>query len=404
MATETLTCPYCNAVIDAGSAPAAGSRIVCPRCGDAFTLRPSDAFMNQPPPPVETGITATPPVAPPARWSNRLIAAVVLGVMFVMAGGGLAFMLATQKERRAHDTSRPPRRPGKQPGLIEPEAPAVAAVAPEKLAALGYLPGGVNFLFAARVPELLAGPVGTQLLRDPIKLGGSTYRLEELPAWVGLKLEDIDHLVFAARVDNSLIPPFYLVIRTAAPYDEEAVRQRLKAARVGSGSKRLYSFRTPQKDVPLNVWFADGRTVVVALFADQLETLPDRPVDDLRRLPDELRNVLTTRREPVAPAWIAGHSRDWTKTPAVKFLNRLKKEELEKLAPLRTFGVWLVPDKTLDVKAVFGCRDEKAARGLEEYFRTLSHDEPAFKTALDGSWLAVQYQTGPDFLARLIKR
>jgi hypothetical protein len=406
MATQTLTCPYCNAAIDTETSRTAGQRIVCPRCGDAFTLRPSDAFTNQPPPPpVETGITATPPIAPPARWSNRMIAAVVLGVMFVMAGVGLAFMLATQKERRAHDTSRPPRRPGRQPGLIEPEQPAVAAVAPDRLAALGYLPSGINFLFAARVPELLAGPVGTQLLRDPIKLGGSQYRVEELPAWVGLRLEDIDHLVFAARVDDALIPPFYLVIRTVESYDEEAVRQRLKAARVGgAGPKKLYSFRSPKKDVPLHVWFADARTLVIALFADQLEMLPNRPADDLRRLPDELSNVLTTRREPVAPAWIAGHSRNWMQTPAVRFLNRLKKEEVEKLAPLRTFGVWLVPDKALDVKAVFACQDDKGARGLEEYFRTLSRDDPAFKTALDGPWLTLQFQAGPDFLSRLMKR
>src|SRR5207244_1963463 len=108
--------------------------------------------------------------------------------------------------------------------------------------------------------------------------------------------------------------------------------------------------------------------------------------------------------EPVAPAWIVGHSRDWGKTSAVKLLNP-KKEVLNQLSPLRTFGLWLVPEKSLEVKGVFGCKDEAAARKLETYFHSLpGGDEPNFKTALDGHWLNLQYQAGPEFLSRLLKR
>jgi hypothetical protein len=418
MTPETLTCPYCNASIVVSPGLSAGQRILCPRCGDAFPLRPADAFTGRPTPTAttETAITHKPTAAastapPPelslhSRRSTGLVAALVVGVMLFMAGGGLVFMLKTQAQRRAHDTSRPPRRPGKQRFVPEPELPpAVASIAPDKLAALGYLPSDVNFLFAVRVAELLDRPAGARMVRDPIKIGKKEYRLQELPAWLGFGLEDIDHLVFAARIDETLPPPFCLVFRTVQPYDEEQVRQRLKATRIASpGKKTLYTFRIPRIDPSLYAWFADEHTVVLALFADQLKRLPDRPVENLQQLPDEVRTVLKQRREPVAPVWIVGHSRDWSKTPAALVLSGMNKEGQAKLAPLRTFGVWFVLDDSLVVKAVFACGDEASAKGLEGYFRSLLAPDANFKTALDGPWLTLQLPAPPDFLAGLLKR
>ena len=54
---------------------------------------------------------------------------------------------------------------------------------------------------------------------------------------------------------------------------------------------------------------------------------------------EEVRSVLTTRREPVAPVWVVGHSPDWSKTSAGAFLGGSKKEEVRRLAALRTFGL-----------------------------------------------------------------
>ena len=404
MTSETLTCPYCNAAIGVQPGLTSGQKIICPRCGDTFPLRPHDAIVSQPHPvPEETRITANAPRVQPSLSSRRsqwLVASLVVGVMLLMAGGGLAFMLLTQNERRSHDTNRPPRRPGRQPGVPEP---ALTSVAPDKLTGLSYVPSGVNFLVGAHITELLANPVGVQMLRGPIKLGESEYRLESVPGWVGLRPEDIDHLVFAARVEDAVIPPFFLILRTTQPYEDEQMRQRLKATRLASaGKKKLYSFRTPHKDIPLNAWFADERTLVLALFADQLESLRDQPVEDLQQLPDEVRSLLKTRRESVAPVWAVGHSPDWSRTSAAKFLGRMKKEDLERLAALRTFGIWFVPDKMLDIKGAIECKNAAAARELNDYFRTLRGDDPMFKTMLDGPWLTLQWQTNPDF-RRLLK-
>lgn len=418
MTTETLTCPYCNASIGVSSGLSAGQRIVCPRCGDTFPLRPTDGFTNHPTSPLssDTAITnepattasTTPPqLSLPSRRSPGLVAALVVGVMLFMAGGSLVFMLMTQQQRRAYDTSRPPRRPGKQRGVPEPESPppAVASVSPDKLPALGYLPSNVNFLFAVRIPELIASPAGMRIVREPIKVGERDYRLEDLVAGLGFRLLDIDHLVLAARIDDTLPPPFYLVFRTTRPYDEEQMRQRLKGTRIaGPGKKTLYKFHPKRPNIDLHAWFANERTVVLAWFPDQLERLPDQPIEDLQQLPEEVRTVLKERREPIAPVWIVGHSLDWSKTRAALFLKWLNKEDQTRLASLSTFGVWLVPNHSLAFKGVFACQDEAAARGLEEYFRSLRGPDPNFKTALDGPWLTLHFPANPDFVARLLKR
>lgn len=419
MTTETLTCPYCNASIGVSAGLTPGQRIVCPRCGDAFPLRFLDGITGRPDAAMtsDTAITAKAPTNPRTsamadlelspRRSNRLVAGAVIALMLFMAGGGLIFMLMTQQQRRGYDTSRPPRRPGRQRGLLEavPEPPVLASVAPDKLTALGYLPAGVNFLFAARVPELLASPAGMQLRRARIQLGQGTHQLGDLPAWLGFRLEEIDHLVFAARIEDDVIPPIYVVFRTGKPYDEEQLRRRLHATRVASPSKKtLYSFHALRPDFPLCAWFADERTVVLALIANQLERLPSQPFEDLQQLPEEVRTVLKERREPAAPVWIAGHSRDWSKTSAVKFLGWMKKENRTKLfLALNTFGIWLVPNTSLTVKGTFGCKEEKGARDLEDYFRSLCEPDANFKMALDGPWLLLQLQTEPDFLSRWLK-
>src|SRR5215475_7563275 len=114
MTSEVLTCPYCNASIGVPPGVTAGQQILCPRCGDTFPLRFVDSFTGQPAPTgsdISPGLPAEQSdprlagsyITTSGRRSNRLIAALVLGVMLVMAGSGLAFMLLTQDVRRAHD-------------------------------------------------------------------------------------------------------------------------------------------------------------------------------------------------------------------------------------------------------------------------------------------------------------
>ena len=55
-------------------------------------------------------------------------------------------------------------------------------------------------------------------------------------------------------------------------------------------------------------------------------------------------------------------------------------------------------------KGVFECKDGAAARGLDEYIRSLRGPDPTYKTAFDGPWLTVQFRPGPEVLADLLRR
>src|SRR5260370_25755664 len=107
MAVASPTCPFCNALVDTSAAP--GQRVVCPRCGEAYTLR-ADAVRAAPAPAASAVQAATTPApAPPPRPArrNRMVGGIVLSVMLLMAGVGLTFALVTQSLPRAHDTGLP---------------------------------------------------------------------------------------------------------------------------------------------------------------------------------------------------------------------------------------------------------------------------------------------------------
>src|SRR5450755_2124634 len=96
----TMTCPFCNAVIPPMPGLVVGQRIACPRCGEGF------AVSHVPVGEVGLSIAQVPdrlgPIPKPVR-ANRIIGGLVLGVMLLMAGVGLAYALATVQMRRDHD-------------------------------------------------------------------------------------------------------------------------------------------------------------------------------------------------------------------------------------------------------------------------------------------------------------
>src|SRR5581483_2074831 len=111
MTVDPVACPYCNAFVIVAPGAATRQKMLCPRCGETFTyLRPERPGSSD----LQTMPTTTAPSAPEietspagryllARRANRFVAAIVLGVMFLMATVGLTFALWTQKDRRAHD-------------------------------------------------------------------------------------------------------------------------------------------------------------------------------------------------------------------------------------------------------------------------------------------------------------
>jgi hypothetical protein len=456
MSVELLTCPYCNAEVTVARGTPAGRRVPCPRCGESFAYRPSEGVTTSPPPSLQ--ITAEPPAPEvPAtdtfrfklglllgivgavgavtlayirsldvavivgamaavallwtwffrvRRSNPTTAAFVLANMALLAAAGLALALRTQAERRAHDAGLPH---GRRPSRAQPEPPVQGvaappeAVAPDLLAALGYLAPDTSVVAGVHVAELLADDAGKRLLNDPLKVGSSEFRLGAIEKWTGLRPGEVDHVVLGVKADDPLPPRLNIVVRTRQPYDAAKVREALKARRAGGGNKELYRFEGPG-GVPLVLWCADERTLVLGLLANHLEAVPLRPRDDLGALVPELRPILRERMRPAGPVWVAGHARDWADTAAAPLLDRLGKDDRARVRSMQTFGVWLQPGREVTANAVFRCADAAAARGLNEYIQSRWGKTTNLKAVVDEDWLTLQLRTDAATVAKALAR
>ncbi|HZY89460.1 MAG TPA: hypothetical protein VFE78_31855 [Gemmataceae bacterium] len=456
MSAELLTCPYCNAEVTVARGTPAGRRVPCPRCDESFPYRPSEGVTLSPPQGPQ--ITAEPPapevpaidtfrfklglllgivgavgavtlayirsadvavivgaVAAVAllwlwffrvRRGNQATAVFVLANMALVAAAGLALALRTQAERRAHDAGLPH---GRRPSRGQPEPPVQGvpappeAVAPDRLAALGYLAPDTSVVAGVHVAELLADDAGKRLLNDPIKVGSFQFRLGGLEGWTGLRPEEVGHVVVGVKADDPLPPRLNVVVRTRQPYDAAKVRAALKARRAGGGQKELYRFDGPG-GVPLVLWCADERTLVVGLLATHLEAVPLRPRDDLGSLVPELRPILRERMRPAGPVWAAGHAADWANTAAAPLLERLGKDDRDRIRSVRTFGVWLQPGRELTVNAAFRCADPAAARGLGEYAQSRWGKATNLKVVADEGWLTLQLRTDAAAVGKALAR
>jgi hypothetical protein len=331
------------------------------------------------------------------------MAALIVAVMLGMACTGLVFALVTWRERRSHDTGLS-QRPKRSPIPIENEDTEVPPLAPDRLPALGYLPRGTDFVLAARVAELRQTQTGKRLLEEPLRFGEQSIKLADVAAMIGLEMEQIDHLVLGLKLENLLW--LNVVIRTRQPYDAAELRGRLKADLVAhEGKKRLYRFRPPQLRLPLVVWFADEHTLVLGLDDSHVEAAPEPPRTDLSGLAEELQVVLHEHRPAVAPLWITGHSRDWSRTLVRPLLERLARKSWQRLRAAPTFAIWVDMNGTIRTQVVLHGKDEPSAHKLEEYLSTVVPADAGKATvAREKDWVLLQLKTDPAVLQRILEK
>lgn len=396
MSDDSLICPLCNARQPVRPGLVAGQRLACVRCGETFVARTTPAAVppaDQPPPA---------PVVAPAKpiAANRRLALLVLAGMAVMAAFGLTLALWTVADRRNNDRgiTRLFRRWTDYFRTIPPaeeEAPP-----PALRTSPGYLPERTALLVVLRVEALLAGAAGQDARSRTWRLGTTEFSLDRLPEWTGLTVDELDHLLLGVVVhegdEPELTPPVHLVVRTRSPYDAARVRAALKAGKPreepapGGGRRTVYTASV--RGLPLALWLADERTLVLGLFS-RLETVPAQPREQLDHLPEEVRTLVEQRLDAESPAWAVGHARDWKKTWLPALLGSMKEVPgLTRLGDVTSFALWLPSERPVRLKAAFRCKDEAAARRLtdEELAPRRKQQPDRLQFSREGPWVHLQ--------------
>jgi hypothetical protein len=336
------------------------------------------------------------------RRSNGATVLFVLANMAALALVTLGGALATQGYRRHIDAGLPAR-PKRSP-VPEEAAPAgPAAVAPAHLAALGYLPPKMDLVAGVHIAEMLGDPAGAKLIEEPLRFGNAEVRLGDLPRKVGLEAGELDHFVAALRLDEPLSLVF--VVRTRRPYDALKVRQALNARGLpgGTGDRTLYQVSPPGTNLAALLWCADEHTLLVGLSRESLENacLPGKQTAG--SLDPDVRAVLRERVGPRAPLWAAGHAADWNKSAAGLFLSRLPDEWQQRLAAVRSFGVWATPDEQrVTLNAAARCSNETDASRLEKWLAGRGDAKKPPTLVRDGDWVSLQMRTDVDAFRGLL--
>jgi hypothetical protein len=401
MPGDPLTCPYCNTEVPE-SGILADHRAVCSLCGETFRIlssqtpasrhiQPAAGITGITPAPTPATLDTPPGIAPRKPLTNRLLGAIILGVMLVMASLALVFALLTQSVRRSYDTGLPGR--GGRASIFRTplDLRKVQPLPPARLSGLRYLLPDTSFLFAVRVAELEQLPAGRDLLHNPIRLDRVDIALDRLASAVGTSLSEVDHLILGIHVQDPLPPRLQLVIRTRRPYHARALLEKLQARRARIRSRReLYTFESSELPFPLILWCADANTLVVELEDQEAE--PDRlpPYADLDHLPSEIRDLLEKRMSPGGPVWLAAHSPNWSDAPTVTLVEKLKKEDFSPLKKADTFAIWLQFLERPLLRAVAHCQTEEETRALEQYLKG-TKPPATLKTVREQHWLSVQY-------------
>ncbi len=279
-----------------------------------------------------------------------------------MALLGLAFAMQTKFLRRERD----------HPKMVqEIDVSRVISVAPAKLPALGYVPGSVNILAGFHVAELLDDPRCSSMQAE-LRNSESGFNLNLLQQWTGLRLEEIEHAVIGAWLEERLLPHGIIVVRMRRPVDVRQLRAHLQANRASEWKGRqYYRYTIGQTGLDAIVAPVDERTLVFALVREDLGQVPPTPKANLDRFGQPMRGDLETLQEGTQ-AWALGRAANWQNVPALQF----SPEIAGALAKLRSFVTTLACDKETTWKLRIDCADHAAALELDVVLARLFVPKP----------------------------
>ena len=385
MEKQPSTCPYCNAIQPAEVLHQA--RICCFRCGETFANPLGEGITSAT---LESG--ADLPATNPPK-SNRLVGLAVIGLMVLMALGGLGFALITWNQRQ----SRHP----KSPVELQAARPNV----PADLPALGYLPVDCQFVAGVHVAEMLKDPTGSKILEEPLPgLLGTALRAVEKRT--GFALADIDHAVFGIASDG-IIPQLTAVVRTRRSYDLQEIARAVQSKPLRHHDRPLFRIQF-QPAGGGYLWCADEFTLVMVLRPDavkieDMDRIPATPRKASEGLSESLRELLETRlRNGVL--WLAGYVKDPAPIQTLAGLTRLSKSDAALLTNIKSVALAVVLEEDVTLMGALEGRDAARTAALESHLTKLDFPgsksrkiigPPPKSTGPEARWVSLQVRSDP---------
>lgn len=452
MATQTTTCPYCNAYVpDDVPGPC------CPRCGERIPGRASsDAIQTTPRPPIQPSPDDVPM---PARFSNRAILLTILAVMVTMAAVGFLMAWETVALRRANDVHlTKPEAFGIPPfikiiagvwmvglvmlimGIWRKRAPGEAPASPRtrwvygigfglallstvvillsgpirrrnspmpgedggivrsmdatRLEGLGYLPEDTNIIAGVHVGELVQDAKSREFL-DDLKIAALHFSASRLENWTGLKRENIDYVLLGLKVEDQLMPRTTIIARSRTPLDGDQLREKLRGVLSNDSDPNRFHFRVVGTSLEAEArCLPEERLIIVGLTRGDLEAVPTKPRDEL---PPRLAALLKERVDRSSRAWAVGQVADWERTPVVWWINRQSEKDQAALKSVRAFAASVVFEDPLKLRAEIETTDAKSAQAVVRYLWSQPTEEST-KVTIPGpvdAWVSVQATLKP---------
>jgi hypothetical protein len=383
--TVQVSCPYCNAGVALAELPPSG-RATCPRCGEAFPVRSLAELGADPDPHLPAaslnGTPTPPPVERPAGWSIGSLAllGITLGVVVFALGLYAIF----------HKTPRP------QPEPAPMRNPA-ATLPPSALPGLAYLPADTNIAFAAQPGPLLAYAERNHTEpRQIITRAGIPDRLFVLLDQLGLKLEQIDHVVGGLAVTGESVLPRVFVVLTLRnpPADPEAFRKRLKATQFTAPSGATRD-KVDLGGLPVEMTHPDGKTYLFASEGKDLDAATSRKGSE--HLPASLRESMT-KLSPASFAWAATSAERWSEKPSVKAAAALLKQPTlpKQLADLRAAAIGLSLEPELRLTLAARAPDAATANKRRDHAAITLAGQPDVQIGGTGDWATAEAKPQPE--------
>jgi hypothetical protein len=451
MASPSLSCPYCNAILTENEVRSSRGRALCPRCGETFPL-PAGQQLNSNTVAGQELPDRSSVTTQPSRFSNRTIAFSILTFMGLLAAGFFWYAWETQEVRREHDSSLPKSqsitipigiaiacniyivalifamvKPQNRPGAVrltillagittiivtvalmrvhirvssDPNAaediyvpPIVHSVRPAELSGLSYLPDDTNVIVVFNIGELMETPAGREFLSGN---SPSPIPLSPEGSAPGPRVGDGGGFWNWQRLQEwtgiSLNEIDHVII--GLKVDNNLLPRLIvvietnRPLSAARVKERLRAGKVPDKEAYL---FPSDRVVILGLTKNDLQSVSAQRKEGIGHLSLPLQQTLKERIPRGDQVWAVGQSDDWQKTPALAFLAALPKEDRAVIQRIQTFAIAVRVEQRENLGAAFRCSDESAAKAFERWLRQQKPEEmEEMKISQQDDWVSLQ--------------